>query len=52
MVWALEHRDAITLAVCVLLNAATAFAIWSIQRDVRAAWPHIVELWKGRNHDT
>lgn len=50
--WIWEHREAITLAGRALFIAAGAFALWSIQRDVRAAWPRIVELWKDRNHDT
>lgn len=49
IIW--EHREAITWAVRASMLAAGAFAIWSIQRDVRAAWPRIVELWKDRNHD-
>lgn len=50
--WIWEHRAAIDFAVRALIYGAGAFALWSIQRDVRAAWPHIVELWKDRNHDT
>ena len=49
--WIMAHRDAITIAVRALMFAAGAFALRSIQRDVRAAWPRIVELWRGRNHD-
>ncbi len=52
MVWALEHREAITWAVRAFMLGALAFAVWSIQRDVRAAWRRSVELWKDHNHDT
>lgn len=48
--WIFEHRAAIDFAVRAFMLAALAFAIWSIQRDVRAAWPRIVELWRNR-HD-
>ena len=57
--WIWEHRAAIDFAVRAFMLAAGAFALWSIQRDVRAAWRHarqrrerIVELWKDRDHDT
>lgn len=50
--WIMEHRDVITFVVRAFMLATGAFALWSIQRDVRAAWPRIVELWKDRNHDT
>ena len=47
-----EHREAVDFAVRAFMLGALAFAIWSIQRDVRAAWPRIVELFKERNdHD-
>ena len=49
--WITGHRDVITFAVRAFMLAVGAFALWSIQRDVRAAWPRIVELWKDRNHD-
>lgn len=45
-----EHREAIDFAVRAFMLGALAFAIWSIQRDVRTAWPRIVELWRNR-HD-
>lgn len=49
--WLAEHRAAIDFAVRALMLAAGAFAIWSIQRDVRTAWPRIVELWRNRHDD-
>lgn len=49
--WIMEHRAAIDFAVRAFMLAAGAFALWSIQRDVRAAWPRIVELWKDRDHE-
>lgn len=48
--WIWEHRAAIDFAVRAFMFAAGSFAIWSIQRDVRTAWPRIVELWRNR-HD-
>lgn len=50
--WLFEHREAITLIGRAFMLAGGAFAIWSIQRDVRAAWPRIIELWKNRHDDT
>lgn len=47
--WIFEHRAAIDFAVRAFMLAAGAFALWSIQRDVRAAWPRIVEIFKERN---
>lgn len=35
---------AIWVAVEIAMTLFGAFAIYSIVRDVRAAWPHIVEL--------
>ena len=49
--WIWEHREAVDFAVRAFMLGALAFAIWSIQRDVRAAWPRIVELWRNRNHE-
>lgn len=50
--WIWEHRAAIDFAVRAFMLGALAFAIWSIQRDVRTAWPRIVELWRNRHdHD-
>lgn len=56
--WIWEHRAAIDFAVRAFMLIAGGFALWSIQRDVRAAWRHarqrrerIVKLWKDRNHD-
>lgn len=50
--WLFEHRAAITIVVRLFFAGAGLFAIWSIQRDVRAAWPRIVELWRNRyDHD-
>lgn len=47
-----EHREAIDFAVCAFMLGAGVFALWSIQRDVRTAWPRIVELWRNRHdHD-
>lgn len=47
-----EHREAVDFAVRAFMLGALAFAIWSIQRDVRNAWPRIVELWRNRHdHD-
>ncbi len=45
-----EHREAIDFTVSAFMLGALAFAIWSIQRDVRTAWPRIVELWR-ETHD-
>lgn len=50
--WIGEHRAAIDFAVRAMIYGAGAFAIWSIQRDVRAAWPRIVELLRNRHDDT
>ena len=57
--WIWEHRAAIDFAVRAFMLAAGAFALWSTQRDVRAAWRHarqrrerIAKLGKERNHDT
>jgi len=50
--WIWEPRAAIDFAVRAFMLAAGAFALWSIQRDVRAAWRRSVELWKDRDHDT
>ena len=44
-----EHREAVDFAVRAFMLGALAFAIWSIQRDVRTAWPRIVELWRNRH---
>lgn len=50
--WIWEHREAITWGIRAFMLAAGASALWIIQRDVRAAWPRIVELWRSRNdHD-
>lgn len=50
--WIWEHRAAIDFAVRAFMFAVGAFALWSIQRDVRTAWPRIVELWRNRHdHD-
>lgn len=50
--WIWEHRAAIDFAVRACMLAAGAFAIWSIQRGMRAAWPRIVELLRNRHDDT
>lgn len=47
--WLFEHRAAIDFAVRAFMLGALAFAIWSIQRDVRTAWPRIVKIFKERN---
>lgn len=39
-----EAAAIFTIAVRALMLGAGAFAIWSICRDVRRAWPQIVEL--------
>lgn len=44
--WIWEHRAAIDFAVRAFIYGAGLFALWSIQRDVRAAWPRIVDLFK------
>lgn len=57
--WIWEHRAAIDFAVRAFMFAVGAFALWSIQRDVRTAWRYarqrrerIVELWRNRHdHD-
>lgn len=50
--WIAEHREAITWGIRAFMLGAFAFAIWSIQRDVRTAWLRIVELWRSRDdHD-
>lgn len=47
--WIWEHRAAIDFAMRAFMLGALAFALWSIQRDVRTAWPRIVELFRERN---
>lgn len=49
--WIFEHRAAIDFAVRAFMLGALAFAIWSIQRDVRAAWPRFIALLEERNDD-
>lgn len=40
--WIVEHRFAIWIIGEALMIGAGGFAIWSICRDVRRAWPQIV----------
>lgn len=42
--WILEHSGTITAIVRIIMAAAGAFAIWQIQRDLRAAWAKWKEL--------
>lgn len=42
--WILEHSAEITTGVRIIMAAAGGFAIWSIQRDLRAAWAKWKEL--------
>ena len=51
--WIFAHRAALDIAARAIMTGAISFALWSISRDLRAAWPRIVQLFKERdNHDT
>lgn len=39
-----EAAAVVTIVVRALMLGGLALAVWSIQRDLRAAWPRIVEL--------
>jgi hydrogenase maturation factor HypE len=47
--WIFEHRAAIDFAARAFMFFAGWYAGRTILRDVRAAWPRIVALFKERN---